>query len=57
MHRISRLGDSEEITSQALSENTEFSQHSLRATIEKIIATATDASCAAQLQIEKRATA
>ena len=54
---VALLGDSEEITSQALSENTEFSQHSLRATIEKIIATATDASCAAQLQIEKRATA
>ena len=51
---VALLENSEEITNQALSENTEFSQHSLRATIEKIIATATDASCAAELQIEKR---
>ena len=51
------LGDSEEIMDQAFSENTEFVKHSLRAAIDKIIATASDASGKAETQIENRATA
>jgi hypothetical protein len=51
------LGDSEEIMDQAFSENTEFVKHSLRAAIDKIIATASNASGKAETQIENRATA
>jgi len=54
---VALLGDSEEITGQVLSENTELVQHSLRATVDKIIATASDSSGRADSQIENRATA
>jgi predicted PurR-regulated permease PerM len=54
---VALLGDSEEITGQAFSENTEFVQHSLRAAMDKIIATASDSSGKSESQIENRATA
>ena len=39
---VALLGDLEDITGQALSENTELVQHSLRATVDKIVAMASE---------------
>ena len=47
---VALLGDSEDITGQALSENTELVQHSLRATVDKIVAMASDSSGEAKSQ-------